>query len=87
MARYRGKDSTDLAWNRIRRQITRDLDTGLQNLREEILNTELIDAWERYSTALAAGKTLELEAEYEKTAGVWVTKQVMENLPKMLPGK
>ena len=39
MARYRGKDETDMIWNRIRRQITRSLDTHIQNNREEVLNS------------------------------------------------
>ena len=85
MARYRAKDTTDLAWNRIRRQITRDIDTVILNLREEILNTALTDSWDKYTEALSQGKVLELEAEYEKTAGVWVAKQVQAALPSALP--
>ena len=38
MARYRNKDETDLVWNRTRRRITRDLDTKIQDFREELLN-------------------------------------------------
>lgn len=85
MARYRQKDSVDLAWNKIRRQITRDLDTAMMNLREEILNTALSDGWDRFQTALSQGQVLELEAEYERTAGVWVADQVKAHLPAALP--
>lgn len=84
MARYREKDSVDLAWNRIRRQITRDIDTVIMNLREEILNTALTDGWDKFQTALAAGDVVELEAEYERTAGVWVAAQVKAQLPHVL---
>jgi hypothetical protein len=87
IARYRTKDTTDMAWNRIRRQVTRDIDTVIQNIREEILNTALTDAWEKYSDALSQGKVLELEAEYEATAGIWVTSQVKAVLPDALPQK
>lgn len=64
MARYREKDETDLVWNRIRRQITRDLDTEIQNRREDVLNTLLSGAWEDYTKAIATGQLVELEAKY-----------------------
>jgi len=64
MARYREKDETDLVWNRIRRQITRDLDTEIQNRREEVLNTLLSGAWEDYTQAIASGQLIEVEAKY-----------------------
>jgi len=66
MARYRDKDETDLAWNRIRRQITRDLDTEIQNAREEVLNELLSGAWDEYTKALKAGTVIELEAKYKR---------------------
>jgi len=47
VARYREKDETDLAWNRTRRQLTRDLDTRIQNLREDLLNDILTGAWDK----------------------------------------
>jgi hypothetical protein len=53
-----------LAWNRIRRKITRELDTRIADWREDALNTLLSDAWERYVAALATGELVELEAEY-----------------------
>lgn len=64
MARYRHKDETDLVWNRIRRQITRDLDTEIQNRREEALNTLLSEAWDEYTKSLESGELVELEAKY-----------------------
>lgn len=66
MARYREKDETDLVWNRIRRQITRDLDTEIQNRREEILNELLSGAWEEYTLALKRGEVLEIERKYKR---------------------
>lgn len=64
MARYRHKDETDLVWNRIRRQITRDLDTEIQNKREEVLNILLSEAWDDYAKSLENGELRELEAKY-----------------------
>ena len=55
MARYKEKDETDLVWNRTRRQLTRDLDTKIQNFREELLNKILTDAWQKYVAALDTG--------------------------------
>jgi hypothetical protein len=64
VARYREKDETDLVWNRIRRQITRDLDTEIQNKREEVLNILLSEAWTDYTKSLESGELRELEAKY-----------------------
>lgn len=64
MARYRHKDDTDLAWNRIRRRITRELDTEIQNAREEALNALLTKAWDEYTVALGEGKVPEIESKY-----------------------
>lgn len=66
MARYRTKDDVDLAWNRIRRQITRDLDTEIQNARESALNVLLSKAWDDYTTALGEGTVPEVEARYTR---------------------
>ena len=63
MSRYRSKDETDLVWNKIRRQVTRDLDTKIQNFREELLNKMLTAAWERYVAALETGSLVQLEDE------------------------
>lgn len=64
MARYRQKDEFDLRWNRIRRRITRELDTQIQDAREEMLNKLLTEAFEKHVEALESGKKLELEAGY-----------------------
>ena len=64
MARYRQKDETDLVWNRIRRQLTRDLDTEIQNRREEVLNVLLSTAWDDYTKAISSGELKEVEAKY-----------------------
>jgi hypothetical protein len=65
VARYRTRDDVDLAWNRIRRQITRDLDTEISNRREEVLNELLTGAWDEYTKALKSGTVIELEAKYK----------------------
>lgn len=64
MARYREKDETDLTWNRIRRRITRELDTEIQNAREEALNALLSKAWDDYIAAIGEGKVPEVESKY-----------------------
>lgn len=66
MARYRHKDETDMVWNRIRRQITRELDTEIQNRREEALNVLLSEAWEKYAKALERDELKELEGKYRE---------------------
>jgi len=63
VSRYRTKDTTDLVWNRIRRQVTRDLDTRIQNFREELLNEMLTASWEKYTEALETGSLVQLEDE------------------------
>lgn len=68
MARYKEKDVTDLAWNKVRRQITRDLDTALQNRREEVLNVLLTHAWDEFTNALQKGEVKEIEARYAEFA-------------------
>lgn len=64
IARYREKDETDLVWNRIRRKLTRDLDTEIQNKREEVLNTLLSTAWDDYVKAIGSGELKEVEDKY-----------------------
>jgi len=66
VARYRSKDETDLVWNRTRRRITRDLDTKIQDFREELLNKLLTAAWEQYVAALETGSLVQLEDEASK---------------------
>lgn len=63
MARYREKDPTDLAWNRTRRRITRELDTRIADFREDVLNRLLTAAWEKHASALEKGETVQLEDE------------------------
>jgi len=82
MARYRNKDETDLVWNRTRRRITRDLDTKIQDFREELLNEMLTAAWERYSAALETGALVQLEDE----ATEWVDKVLKELRPGLTDG-
>lgn len=83
MARYREKDETDLVWNRTRRQITRDLDTHIQNFREELLNQLLTAAWDRYTKALETGSLVQLEDE----ASGWVDDLLAKQLqPKIEAG-
>jgi hypothetical protein len=72
LARYREKDETDLRWNRIRRRLTRELDTRIADWREEALNDLLSGAWDEYVKSLEDGNKLELEADYKD----WVTKSL-----------
>lgn len=64
MARYRAKDETDMAWNRIRRRLTRELDTVIADERERVLNTLLEKAWADYTEALGEGRVPEIESKY-----------------------
>jgi methionyl-tRNA synthetase len=82
MARYRHKDDTDLSWNRIRRRITRELDTEVQNAREEILNSLLTKAWDDYAEALGEGKVPEVETKYTRL----VTNILQDVVPKIAEG-
>ena len=63
-----------MRWNRIRRRLTRELDTQLADWREEALNQLLSSAWEQYVKALETGAKLELEAHY----GAWVAQALDE---------
>lgn len=65
MARYRHKSEEDLRWNRIRRSLTRELDTKVADWREEALNDLLHAAWEKYTEALNSGEKLEIESDYK----------------------
>ena len=78
MARYREKDETDLAWNRIRRRLTRELDTEIQNRREEALNALLSKAWDDYVKAIGEGKVPEVESKYSSL----VTAVVEDTIPE-----
>lgn len=54
-----------MVWNRIRRELTRSLDTEIMNRREEALNKLLGGAWDQYVTALESGSVRELESKYQ----------------------
>lgn len=69
MARYRQKDEVDLRWNRIRRRITRELDTQIAEWREEYLNVLLSRAWDRYAKQLESGEIEELQPAFEQFIG------------------
>lgn len=77
MARYRTKDETDLRWNRIRRQITRELDTQIASWREEQVNNLLSAAWDTYAKSLQTGDVFEVESDY---VSEWVTKSLEESI-------
>lgn len=68
MARYRSKDSTDLAWNAIRRAITMKVDLEVRTWREHRLNAELGGAWQEFMAALNKGEVLEIDPQ----TGEWV---------------
>lgn len=68
MAKYRHKSSEDMAWNRIRRTITRTLDMAIADAREEALNDMLYQAWEDYTRALKKGEVREIESKYKGLA-------------------
>jgi hypothetical protein len=72
MARYRQKDETDLAWNKIRRSITRDLDTKIIDYREELLNRWLTEAWNNFSEQLETQTLAALTDE----ASEWISGQI-----------
>lgn len=74
MARYRQKDGVDLAWNQIRRALTRQLDTEIGGFRERALNKLLSGAWEKFSASLSRGEILTLESDYES----WVDRALSE---------
>lgn len=79
-ARYRTKDEIDLAWNKVRRQVTRDIDTVFQNYREEVLNDALGTAWDRFQAELETGTTVHLEDR----GTAWVKDMIHQHLqPKL----
>lgn len=82
MARYRHKSEDDLAWNRIRRRITRELDSEIQNAREQALNAILTKAWDDYTSALGQGRVPEIESKYSNLARAIVEDVVQ--IPEMV---
>lgn len=85
MARYRTKDGTDLAWNRIRRHLTRELDTAIQDAREEALNDLLTKAWDDYTTALGEGKVPEVESKYASLS-LAIVEDIIPDAMKVIDG-
>lgn len=63
MARYRSKDSVDLAWNDLRRRLTLQVDAEVRMVRENILNRVLTGAWQEFQKSLERGEVLRLESE------------------------
>ena len=82
MARYREKSPDDLRWNRIRRKLTRELDTQLADWREEALNKLLTGAFQKYVETLETGKNMELEGHYES----WVAEALEDELKELMAG-
>lgn len=66
MARYRQKDSVDLAWNQLRRAATARIDLKYRTLRENELNDVLSQLWGKFEQSLGSGELIELEPEYEQ---------------------
>lgn len=85
MARYRSKDSTDLSWNKIRRHLTRELDTAIQDRREEALNDLLTKAWDDYTRALGEGKVPEVETKYA-TLSLAIVEEIIPDAAQILEG-
>lgn len=80
MARYRHKDETDLAWNKVRRRITAEIDCAVRDVREEILNIALAKAWDDYVEALGEGKLPEIEGRYTSL----VSAILQDTVPKIM---
>lgn len=83
-AKYRERDEVDLAWSRIRRRITRELDIEIANKREEVLNVLLSKAWTEYTEAIGDGRVQELESKYANLVTSIVT-DILDDAPKLEP--
>ena len=68
-ARYREKTEEELRWNKIRRRLTRELDTQIADFREEVLNKLLSESFAKYAATLESGDRRELEPHYEEWVG------------------
>lgn len=82
MARYRTKDESDLRWNRIRRRLTRELDSQIIDWREQVLNQLVSHAWDKYQQAIESGTLLEIEPDYEP----WVARALSESVNVQVEG-
>lgn len=76
MARYREKSPEDLAWNRARRKITREIDTQIMDIREELLNKALAGAFQQFVEALERGTKMELEGDIKEFVGDIIRKEL-----------
>jgi hypothetical protein len=69
-----------MAWNRIRRRITRELDIAIADAREEALNALLTKAFDEFTQALGEGKVPEMESKYSSMAVTIVDDLIPERL-------
>jgi len=83
VARYREKDELDLAWNKIRRRVTREIDTRIMDFREELLNDALTAAWDKYAKALENDEKPMLEDEATR----WIEQKLKHFLLPKLKGE
>jgi biotin-(acetyl-CoA carboxylase) ligase len=63
MARYREKSQEDIAWNDIRRRLTRELDANLAAWREKELNKLVTAAWDEFTASMNKGVKVEVEPD------------------------
>jgi hypothetical protein len=61
LARYREKTPDEIAWNDLRRRLTRSLDTEIAAFREVVLNKLLTGAFDEYTKSLESGEQIVLE--------------------------
>lgn len=85
MARYREKSPEDMAWNRIRRHLTRELDTAIGDAREEALNSLLTHAFDEFVKAVEGGTMREVESKYAALS-LAIVKDIVPDAAKVLDG-
>lgn len=61
MPKYTEKSEADLAWNRIRREVTYKINLAAAHWREQKMNELLPLVQAKFEESLAAGQVLELE--------------------------
>ena len=76
MARYREKTPDELAWNDIRRRITRQLDSEIAAFREAVLNDLLSAAFDEHVKSLESGEELQIQSHVAD----WVADAMRESL-------
>lgn len=74
-----------MAWNRVRRHITRELDMAIADAREEALNALLTKAFDEFVQALGMGKVPEVESKYAAMS-LAVVKDVVPDPKQILDG-